>query len=173
MLPIMASSYELPSTVSIASGSARVNVSAPSLSVAGITAWGPDWLRSIEIPAGAWEKSRPATGLPGGSTGSTIVWLPLELLLKAKVSPPPPPTSESSPAPPWRVSGPRAPIKVSSPVPPSRMALPEKPEASSVKSPVPAARIAFWKPLIWETEAGMLPPEVEKVVSVSVMFAEP
>ena len=115
MLPIMVSSYELPSTLSIASGSARVKVSAPSLSVAGITAWGPDWLRLIEIPAGAWEKSSPATGLPGGSK---IVWLPLESLLKAKVSPPPPPTSESLPAPPSRVSGPDAPIKVSLPVPP-------------------------------------------------------
>ena len=33
------------------------------------------------------------------------------------------------------------------------MALPVKPEASSVKSPVPAARIACWNPLIVETEA--------------------
>jgi hypothetical protein len=53
------------------------------------------------------------------------------------------------------------------------MALPEKPEASSVKSPVPAARIACWKPLMVETEAPTLPPEVEKVVLVSVMFVEP
>ena len=53
------------------------------------------------------------------------------------------------------------------------MALPEKPEASRVKSPVPAARIAFSKPLIVDAVAGRPPPESENVASVSVMFCEP
>ena len=30
-----------------------------------MTAWGPDWLRLIETPAGACEKSRPACGGSG------------------------------------------------------------------------------------------------------------
>ena len=42
-------------------------MSGPLLSVAGITVWGPDWLRLIEIPAGAWEKSSPAMLPSGGS----------------------------------------------------------------------------------------------------------
>ena len=105
--------------------------------------------------------------------GSTTVWLPLEPPLKANVSLPPPPTSESLPAPPTSVSSPVEPISVSSPVPARSSVLPEKPEASSVKSPGPAARIACWNPLIVEVAADAPPPEVESVVLVSVMFIEP
>ena len=42
-----------------------------------------------------------------------------------------------------------------------------------MKSPVPAASIACSKPLMVETEAGRLPPDVENVVLVSVMFVAP
>ena len=145
-LPMIVSSYELPRTVESPSGSESVTVSTP-----GITVWGPVWPRLIETPAGAAEKSSPAMLVPAAST---TVSLPIELLLNANVSLPPPPTSESSPVPATSVSELSEPIKVSSPVPPWRMVVPEKPEASSVKSPVPAARIACWKPLIVETDVG-------------------
>ncbi len=40
---------------------------------------------------------------------------------------------------------------MSLPVPPQKEGLPENAEASSVKEPVPAARIACWNPLMVET----------------------
>ncbi len=155
VLPIMVSLYELPSTVSISSGSAKVKVSAPSFSVAGITAGAG--LGEIdrdsggglgEIEAGDGASRRPDRFRRWSGCHSRAP--------KAKVSPPPPPTSESLPEPPSRVSGPCEPIKVSLPVPPWKdSAPPEKAEASKVESPVPAARIACWNPLMVETEGEL------------------
>ena len=121
-------------------------------------------------PAGAWEKSSPATVAARG-LGDRLAAARAAVEGEGVVATAAHQRVVARPA--SRVSGPLEPIKVSSPVPPWRMALPEKPEASSVKSPVPAARIACWNPLIVEAVAGRPPPESENVVSVSVMFCEP